>query len=152
MADIEDEFDLRTKRHQRNVKWAKWQHDKRHWGGGLYKPEGHNYNAIARFDIDRIQWRDHEYRKALAVQVLAALFEKHKIAIGNSPPHWPYRLVGGQYKHATYPMIMRCLNQHLAFTRDHHIPVKPPPWLPEAICLFATYEFMDGAEDDANTI
>jgi len=142
-----DDIEITTAKSQRYAKWQRRKNEMRNWGGGYRKRDGMpNLNAIASFDIDRTAWREHAYRVAMAVQVLTVLFENRKIAIGNSPPHWPYQW--GSWKHMTYPMIMRCLNQHINFTRDHHIPMKPPAWLPEAICLFATYEFLNVAEDD----
>ena len=147
--EIEDA--KRQRRHQRNASWTRWQLAKRGWGGGHRKPDGPNLAAIATFDIDRNLWRDHQYCQAMAVQVLTVLFERDKIAIGNSPPHWPYRLVGGQYKPCLSDrQIMQVLNQHLAFTRDGDVPVKPPRWLPGAVRI-ATSRFMGVVEDDEMT-
>jgi hypothetical protein len=140
--DEEQREQLIAEKHKRRAKWRAWQQQWQRYGGGHRKRDGLiNPAAIGHFDIDKVKWRDPEYRKQLATAIVALLFKHRRIAIANSRPHWIYRKVGNDWKHASDRQIKACINQHLSLTRSWDIPVQPPDWLPQA-CRFAAYDLM----------
>ena len=131
----------------RRGKYRKYQQQWQRYGGGHRKRDGLlNPCAIGHFDIDKVQWRDPEYRKQLATAIVELLFNHGKIAIGNTAPHWIYKNTSGSWTHASDRQIVKLINTHLSLTRSGDIPVTPPDWLPER-CRFAAYDLMYVKDD-----
>ena len=78
--------------------------------------------AISAKHQRNAKWR-FAYRQAMAKAVLEVLLANRKFTIESS------RL--------SDRIIKRCLNANLNFTRDGHIPCRPPPWLASAVRLEA---------------
>ena len=139
---IDDPDIVHAKQQQRYAKWHQWKSEVRRYGGGHRKQVGDvtHYNTIATIEIDKVKWRELEYREAKAAEVLEALLRSGVIKVGSSR-RGLYRFCKSGWGHMSDRMIRQCLNQHLTFTRDG-IPVHPPRWLPEAM-RFAAYKFVD---------
>ena len=127
----DDPYTVYAEQRQRHFKYQQWRYSQRRWGGGHRKPDGKlNPDAIATFDISRTEWSKTEYRQSLAAEIVKALLAAGKIGIGRLGL---YQFRKGVWKHQSDRMIIQRLNENINFTRDGHIPVKPPRWLPEAM-------------------